>query len=57
MIDVVGRGQEIAAVLRWFRETGPPMLVIDGPAGLGKTTVWLEITLVAESVAGMTVVP
>lgn len=42
MTDIVGRGQEIAAVSRWFRADGPTMLVIDGPAGLGKTTVWSE---------------
>jgi DNA-binding CsgD family transcriptional regulator len=38
--EVVGRGPEIAAVLRWFGSSGPATLVIDGPAGLGKTTVW-----------------
>lgn len=40
MIDVVGRGPEIAAVGSWFRSAGPSTLVIEGPAGLGKTTVW-----------------
>lgn len=39
MIDVVGRGPEIGQILRWFRSDGPPTLVIDAPAGAGKTTV------------------
>lgn len=37
---MVGRGHELAAVLRWFDSTGPATLVVDGPAGLGKTTLW-----------------
>jgi DNA-binding CsgD family transcriptional regulator len=40
MSEVVGRGQEIAAVTRWFASDGPATLVIEGDAGLGKTTVW-----------------
>jgi len=40
-IEVVGRGAEIARVVRWFREDGPPTLLVEGPPGLGKTTVWL----------------
>ena len=41
MTDVVGRGAELAAVGRWFGADERPTLVIEGPAGLGKTTVWL----------------
>lgn len=39
MIDVVGRDPEIGQILRWSRSDGPLTLVIDGPAGAGKTTV------------------
>ncbi len=40
MLDVVGRGPEIARIERWFREDGPATLLLEGPPGLGKTTVW-----------------
>ncbi len=40
MIDVVGRGPEIARVVRWFRDDGPAMLLLNGSPGLGKTTIW-----------------
>ncbi|MCC6619569.1 MAG: AAA family ATPase [Chloroflexi bacterium] len=38
--EVVGRGPAISAVRSWYDARRPVMLVIDGPAGLGKTTVW-----------------
>lgn len=38
-MDVVGRDPAIGQILRWFGSDGPPTLVIDGPAGAGKTTV------------------
>ena len=40
MQDVVGRETEIEATARWFRESGAVRLVLDGEAGIGKTTVW-----------------
>jgi DNA-binding CsgD family transcriptional regulator/tetratricopeptide (TPR) repeat protein len=38
--EVVGRGPELAAILRWFHGGDCSTLVVEGPAGLGKTTVW-----------------
>ena len=40
MTELVGRGAELDAIGRWFDSRGPTTLVIDAPAGLGKTTVW-----------------
>ena len=40
MVDVVGRGSELSQVVRWFEHDGPPTLLLEGPPGLGKTTVW-----------------
>ena len=40
MVEMVGRGLELAAVVRWFDADVPATMVIDGPAGLGKTTLW-----------------
>lgn len=39
-IEVVGRGPEIAHIASWFDVGGPPTLILEGPPGLGKTTVW-----------------
>ena len=39
--DLVGRRPELAAVQRWFaNRAAPTTLVLEGDAGLGKTTVW-----------------
>jgi len=40
--DVVGREQELATVARLFeqRRAGPWVVVIEGDAGIGKTTLW-----------------
>ena len=38
--DLVGRGPELTRVLRWCREDGAPTLLLEGPPGLGKTTLW-----------------
>jgi DNA-binding CsgD family transcriptional regulator len=54
--DVVGRGPEIAAISRWFGADGPPMLVIDGPAGLGKTTVWASAVAAIQSSGALVLV-
>jgi AAA ATPase domain len=40
--DVVGREQELATVARLFdqRRAGPWVVIIEGDAGIGKTTLW-----------------
>ena len=40
--DVVGREQELATVARLFdqRQAGPWAVIIEGDAGIGKTTLW-----------------
>ena len=43
-VDVVGRATEIARIVRWFDGDGPAMLLLAGPPGLGKTTVWHAVT-------------
>ena len=40
MTEMVGRAAELASILGWYAATAPPTLVLDGPAGLGKTTLW-----------------
>lgn len=40
MTEVVGRGPAIAGVVEWFERARSIMLVLEGPPGLGKTTVW-----------------
>jgi len=40
MHDIVGRGPEIEATVRWFRGSGAVRLVLEGEAGIGKTTVF-----------------
>jgi hypothetical protein len=41
-IDVVGRDQELAMVERLLdeRQAGPLAVIIEGDAGIGKTTLW-----------------
>jgi DNA-binding CsgD family transcriptional regulator len=41
---VVGRDTELAAIRQWVEavRTGPSALVIEGDAGIGKTTLWRE---------------
>jgi DNA-binding CsgD family transcriptional regulator len=48
---IIGREQELAAVGRLLDRArdGPAALVIDGEAGIGKTTVWLEALRAAEA--------
>lgn len=39
--DVVGRRAEIASTVRWFGDrSAPSCLILEGEAGLGKSTVW-----------------
>lgn len=40
MHDIVGRGPEIEALNRWVRGSEAVCLVLEGEAGIGKTTVW-----------------
>src|SRR5215218_6969184 len=42
--EIVGREREIAAVMSFLEavERGPRALVLEGEAGVGKSTVWLE---------------
>lgn len=53
MIELVGRAAELVAIRRWFDSSyGPTTLVIDGPAGLGKTTIWAAaVSAIHESAA------
>jgi DNA-binding CsgD family transcriptional regulator len=37
---MVGRAAELASIFDWYEASTPATLVIDGPAGLGKTTIW-----------------
>jgi hypothetical protein len=48
--DVVGRGRELAEVAAFLTAIpdGPRALLIDGEAGIGKTTVWLDAVRNAE---------
>ena len=47
---IVGREAELAAVARFLEgvHAGPSALVIEGEAGIGKTTVWLAAVAAAE---------
>ena len=47
---IVGREAELVVVERFLESvpTGPAALLIEGGAGVGKTTVWLEGVRVAE---------
>jgi class 3 adenylate cyclase len=47
---IVGRDDELGAVQRFLDDlgSGPSALVIDGEAGIGKTTVWLAAVRAAE---------
>ncbi len=48
-LDLVGRDAEVAAAAGWvdLLATGPSGLVIEGEAGIGKTSVWLKATHLA----------
>jgi len=46
--DVIGRRDELAALQALVDSTGFAALVLDGPAGIGKTTLWFEGVRTAE---------
>jgi DNA-binding CsgD family transcriptional regulator len=47
--EIVGRGAELAQVDAFLQEAQPPaVLVIEGDAGIGKTTIWAEAVARAE---------
>jgi hypothetical protein len=48
--EVVGRERELVSVADFLEvvEAGPAALVIEGEAGIGKTTLWLETIRAAE---------
>jgi DNA-binding CsgD family transcriptional regulator len=43
-VDLVGRRAEIASIVRWYQSDGAATLLLEGPPGLGKTTVWSAAT-------------
>lgn len=53
-LDVVGRRPELAAIERLLEASGPRAVVIEGEAGLGKSTMW-ESGVAAARSAGWTV--
>jgi DNA-binding CsgD family transcriptional regulator len=42
MTEILGRRDELAALERLAGSTAREALLLDGPAGIGKTTLWLE---------------
>ena len=38
--EIVGRDEELAAIERWLDDPRPSALLIEGDAGIGKTTLW-----------------
>src|SRR5205823_13615980 len=48
MLDIVGRREELALLESFLSGPRPSALVIDGDAGIGKTTLWRHSTLQAE---------
>ena len=48
---IFGRDGELAAITRFFKDgrAGPRALVLEGDAGIGKTTLWREAVRLAES--------
>ncbi len=48
---ILGREEELAAVARFFEDDrdGPRALLVEGEAGIGKTTLWREAARLAGS--------
>ncbi len=42
MVELVGRGVELEMIARLLRESPSIAIVVEGEAGIGKTTVWLQ---------------
>jgi hypothetical protein len=40
MAEIVGRDDELRAISSFIEESGPKALLIEGEAGIGKTTLW-----------------
>ncbi len=40
-IEVVGRDEELAAIESWLDQPDAPVFLLEGEAGIGKTTLWL----------------
>jgi AAA ATPase domain len=40
MQEIVGRDGDLAAIERWLDGPQPTVLLIEGEAGIGKTTLW-----------------
>src|SRR5438067_64357 len=40
MAEIIGRDEELGAVERFLEEPLPAVLLIEGEAGIGKTTLW-----------------
>jgi DNA-binding CsgD family transcriptional regulator len=55
---ILGREAELAALARFFdgAVTGPRALLIEGQAGIGKTTLWREGVKLAGTAGGLTLV-
>ncbi len=55
---ILGREEELAAIARFFDSdrTGPRALLIEGHAGIGKTTLWREGVKLAGTSGGLTLV-
>jgi DNA-binding CsgD family transcriptional regulator len=55
---ILGREEELAAIARFFDgdRTGPRALLIEGQAGIGKTTLWREGVKLAGTSGGLTLV-
>jgi DNA-binding CsgD family transcriptional regulator len=48
---ILGRGQELAAIKRFFdaERSGPRVLLLEGEAGIGKSTLWLEALRIGQA--------
>src|SRR5437016_13526881 len=49
MDEIVGRDGELAALRGFFEKPFPAALLIEGEAGIGKTTIWREAVREAEA--------
>ena len=47
--SILGREEELATIVRFFDGgSGPRALLLEGEAGIGKTTLWREAVRLAE---------